>query len=102
VPPYSLNRLIGIRRVVAGRVPGERSAQAVFWLSPSTIIAQERRIRKQGLVAKLGGTSAAGVEFQIDSLDTGWSSGRMVLKDGVALELILAKPGENTFQSLRV
>jgi molecular chaperone DnaK len=53
---------------------------------------------KARIVAKLGGNAAAGVEFQIDSLDTGWSSGRMALKDGVALELILAKPGENTFK----
>lgn len=53
---------------------------------------------KAKIVAKLGGNAAAGVEFQIDSLDTGWSSGRMALKDGVTLELNLAKPGENTFK----
>jgi molecular chaperone DnaK len=50
------------------------------------------------IVAKLGGSAAAGVEFQIDSLDTGWSSGRMTLKDGASVELALAKPGENTFK----
>lgn len=53
---------------------------------------------KAKIVAKLGGSAAAGVEFQIDSLDTGWSSGRIALKDGVAVELSLAKPGENTFK----
>ena len=53
---------------------------------------------KAKIVAKLGGNAAAGVEFQIDSLDTGWSSGRMALKDGVAVELNLAKPRENTFK----
>lgn len=53
---------------------------------------------KAKIVAKLGGNAAAGVEFQIDSLDTGWSSGRIALKDGVAVELSLAKPGENTFK----
>lgn len=53
---------------------------------------------KAKIVAKLGGDAAVGVEFQIDSLDTGWSSGRMALKDGVAVELSLAKPGENTFK----
>lgn len=53
---------------------------------------------KAKIVAKLGGNAAAGVEFQIDSLDTGWSSGRMALKDGAAVELALAKPGENTFK----
>lgn len=53
---------------------------------------------KAKIVAKLGGNAVAGVEFQIDSLDTGWSSGRIALKDGVAVELSLAKPGENTFK----
>tara|TARA_R110001592_G_scaffold143304_1_gene365988 strand:- start:22096 stop:24588 length:2493 start_codon:yes stop_codon:yes gene_type:complete len=53
---------------------------------------------KAKIVAKLGGDAAAGVEFQIDSLDTGWSSGRMALQDGAAVELVLAKPGENTFK----
>jgi molecular chaperone DnaK len=47
---------------------------------------------------KVGGKAAAGTEFQIDSLDTGWSSGRLALKDGAAVELTLAKPGENTFK----
>ncbi len=53
---------------------------------------------KAKIVAKLGGSAAAGIEFQIDSLDTGWSSGRMALKDGVTTELSLTKPGENTFK----
>lgn len=49
-------------------------------------------------VAKLGGRVAAGIEFQIDSLDTGWSSGRVALKDGASIELSLTKPGDNTFK----
>ncbi|HPF23705.1 MAG TPA: Hsp70 family protein [Hyphomonas sp.] len=53
---------------------------------------------KAKIVVKLGGSAAAGVEFQVDSLDTGWSSGRIALKDGAAVELALAKPGENTFK----
>ncbi|MNU57341.1 Chaperone protein DnaK [compost metagenome] len=53
---------------------------------------------KAKVVAKLGGNAEVGVEFQIDSLDTGWSSGRMTLKEGATLELNLAKPGENTFK----
>jgi molecular chaperone DnaK len=53
---------------------------------------------KAKIVAKVDGKAAAGTEFQIDSLDTGWSSGRMALKDGAAVELSLAKPGENTFK----
>jgi len=53
---------------------------------------------KARIVAKVGGGASAGAEFQIDSLDTGWSSGRMALKDGATVELSLVKPGENTFK----
>jgi molecular chaperone DnaK len=53
---------------------------------------------KAKVIAKIGGQIAQGAEFQIDSLDTGWSSGRMALKDGAVIELSLPKPGENTFK----
>lgn len=53
---------------------------------------------KAKVVLKLAGHAAPGAQFQIDSLDTGWSSGRMELKDGAGIELSLAKPGENTFK----
>lgn len=53
---------------------------------------------KAKIVAKMGGTAAVGAEFQVDSLDTGWTSGRIALKDGAVVELVLAKPGENTFK----
>ncbi|MGY6630396.1 MAG: Hsp70 family protein [Wenzhouxiangella sp.] len=53
---------------------------------------------KAKIVAKLGSSATAGVEFQIDSLDTGWSSGRIALKDGAGIELNLTKPGDNTFK----
>ena len=53
---------------------------------------------KAKIVVKVGGNAAAGTEFQIDSLDSGWSSGRLALKDGAAVELNLGKPGENTFK----
>ena len=50
------------------------------------------------IVAKFGGRAPAGIEFQIDSLDTGWSSGRVTLKDGASVELSLTKPGDNIFK----
>lgn len=50
------------------------------------------------IVAKFGGRVPAGIEFQIDSLDTGWSSGRVALKDGASVELSLTKPGDNIFK----
>ncbi len=37
-------------------------------------------------------------EFQVDSLDTGWSSGRQFLKDGASIDLPLSKPGQNAFR----
>ena len=53
---------------------------------------------KAKIVAKVDGEITLGVEFQVDSLDTGSSSGRVALKDGATLDLILTKPGENTFK----
>lgn len=50
------------------------------------------------IVAKLGNSPQAGMEFQIDSLDTGWSSGRVVLSDGASVDLNLSKPGDNVFK----
>jgi len=48
--------------------------------------------------ASVKGQALPGAEFQIDSLDTGWSSGKAPLKDGAIIEIPLAKPGENTFK----
>lgn len=53
---------------------------------------------KAKVVAKVGGKAADGTAFQVDSLDTGWSSGRVVLKDCATVEIPLAKPGENLFK----
>ena len=50
------------------------------------------------VVAKVAGAAAAGAAFQIDSLDTGWSSGRVALNDGVSVDLMLGRPGENTYK----
>ena len=53
---------------------------------------------KSKLVVKAQGMVAAGSEFQVDSLETGWSSGRQALKDGASVELTLSKLGENEFK----
>lgn len=37
-------------------------------------------------------------ELQIDSLDTGWSSGRVGIKPGLNIEVPLSHPGDNTFK----
>jgi molecular chaperone DnaK len=53
---------------------------------------------KAKVVARIGGTVDDGVEFQVDSLDTGWSSGRVALTDGASVDVPLSKPGENLFK----
>jgi molecular chaperone DnaK len=50
------------------------------------------------IIVKLGGNPASGAELQIDSLDTGWSSGRVALRDGSTFDVVLSKLGENTFK----
>ncbi|MFM0363046.1 Hsp70 family protein [Paraburkholderia sediminicola] len=53
---------------------------------------------KARIVAKAAGQVVASAAFQIDSLDTGWSSGRVELRDGANVEVPLTKPGENVFK----
>ncbi|AOF82737.1 hsp70 family protein [Methyloversatilis sp. RAC08] len=53
---------------------------------------------KAKVVARIGSKVDDGVEFQVDSLDTGWSSGRVALTDGASVDVPLAKPGENLFK----
>ena len=53
---------------------------------------------KTKLVIKLDSATPDGLEFQVDNTDTGWSSGRIQLEDGVNLTLTLSKPGENNFR----
>ena len=53
---------------------------------------------KARVAVNLGSEPLPGAELQIDSLDTGWSSGRNALKTGTILDVPLSKPGENTFK----
>ena len=50
------------------------------------------------IVAQVDGEVALGAEFQVDNLDTGWSSGRFGLAHGAATNVALPKDGENTFK----
>ena len=50
------------------------------------------------IVVQVGGPVMSGAEFQVDSLDTGWTSGRLPLKTGAAVDVSLSKNGENTFK----
>ena len=49
---------------------------------------------------QLEGQAAPGSEFQINSLDTGATSGRLRLTHGVTVEVALANDGDNTFRVL--
>jgi molecular chaperone DnaK len=50
------------------------------------------------LLVKITKPLSPGAEFQVDSLETGWSSGRMSLADGSSVDLTLTKAGDNAFQ----
>lgn len=53
---------------------------------------------KAQIVVKSSGQILTGSTYQIDSIDTGWSSGRIELKDSAFLNVNLAKSGENRFK----
>lgn len=53
---------------------------------------------KAKIAVQLEGQAAAGSEFQVDSVDTGWTSGRLPLKHGETIDVTLTKTGDNTFK----
>lgn len=53
---------------------------------------------KTKIALQFAGKTPEGAEFQIDSMDTGWTSGRLPLKQGAALDIALAQTGENLFK----
>lgn len=53
---------------------------------------------KTKIIVQVSGDVPQGYEFQVDSLDTGWTSGRLELKHGSSVEVTLGKHGENTFK----
>jgi molecular chaperone DnaK len=50
------------------------------------------------IVLQIGGQALPGAEYQIDSPDTGWTSGRLPLKTGSSVDVLLANNGENAFK----
>lgn len=53
---------------------------------------------KAKIAFQLAEQAAQGLTFQVDSTDTGWTSGRMPLTHGATIDLSLAKAGENAFK----
>ena len=81
-----------------GRKSGRGELSAGGSLDISFTFVARTPDTKAKMVAKVGGKAISGAAFQIDSLDTGWTSGRIELKDGASVEVLLAKPGENVFK----
>ena len=50
------------------------------------------------VAAKVLGGNVQGMQFQVDSLDTGWSSGRVPLENGKIVEVPLSESGDNHFK----
>ncbi len=55
--------------------------------------------RKAKIAVQLTGGAPSGFEFQIDSIDTGWTSGRKALVQGASVDVDLPTVGENTFKA---
>ncbi len=53
---------------------------------------------KAKIAVQLAGQAATDSEFQVDSIDTGWTSGRLPLKHGATIDVTLTKTGDNTFK----
>ena len=53
---------------------------------------------KAKIAVQVAGQVVPGSEFQIDSADTGWTSGRLPLKDGATIDVTLPEAVDNTFK----
>lgn len=67
-------------------------------LSLSFIYLARTSRSKAKIVIHMGKKDVSGIEFQLDSTDTGWTSGRLTLKHGASIEVMLTKDGDNTFK----
>ncbi len=81
------------RKSTRGQISSESGLKVSF-----NYIARTPDIQAKIAVQLTSDTTVPGAEFQIDSADTGWTSGRMPLEHGATLDLSLTKPGENTFK----
>lgn len=53
---------------------------------------------KARIAAQIKGSTPPGFEFQIDSMTTGWTSGRVPLREGAMVDVPLPQLGEHTFR----
>lgn len=80
------------RKNSRGRITSSGTFKISFAYTARTPESQAR------IVAQIQGKVEDGMEYQIDSIDTGWTSGRMPLENGASKSLLLAKNGDNHFQ----
>lgn len=74
---------------------GQVSAEAITFRYNARTSSEEAQI-----VVQVEGTDTPGSEFQIESNDTGWTSGRLPLKHNTTIGVPLTKSGDNTFRIL--
>ena len=53
---------------------------------------------KAKIAVQVVGSVSPKAEFQVDNTDTGWTSGRLPLKHGAIVEVILSNAGENNYK----
>lgn len=80
------------RKSSRGRITSTGSLKLSFVYTARTPELQAK------IVAQIQGRVDAGTEFQIDSLDSGWTSGRIALTNGAMQNLPLSKNGDNVFK----
>jgi molecular chaperone DnaK len=80
------------RKSSRGRITSKGSLKLSFAYTARTPEYQAK------IVAQIQGKVDEGTEFQIDSLDSGWTSGRIALTNGAIQNLPLSKNGDNVFK----
>lgn len=81
-----------------GRKATRESKQSVGPLRLEFAYVARTADHRSRVVVKAADLIPSGCEWQIDNLNTGWSSGRMPLSSGAAFDLQLSKDGENHFK----
>jgi molecular chaperone DnaK len=80
------------RKAARGSLSSEGRLSLSFEFTARTPSAKAR------IALKLKSPVSKGSEFQVDSADTGWTSGRTPLSDGAYVEVALSRRGENVFR----
>ncbi|MCL2715628.1 MAG: Hsp70 family protein [Alphaproteobacteria bacterium] len=81
---------------------GRKSARGAIAAGKTINVSFDYVARTPGvtasIVARVPDGAPSGAEFQVDSLDSGWSSGRVEVREGARVDLNLNRLGDNTFK----